>query len=82
MARYRDFFGLCEGFTGYADFFLLQGLAANDCSLVTVFPPFDDFKTPAVANDVNLPQPPAPLVPTRESLAHQLRLSNHKRRRP
>jgi hypothetical protein len=53
LARYRDFFALFETFTGYADFFLLQDLATHDCSAVTVFPPFDDFKTPAVANDVD-----------------------------
>jgi hypothetical protein len=53
LARYRDFFALFESFAGYADFFVLPDLATNDCSAVTVFPPFDDFKPPAVANDVD-----------------------------
>ncbi len=53
LARYRNFFGLFETFSGYVDFFLLQDLVTDDCSAVTVFPPFDDFKIPSVPKDVD-----------------------------
>ena len=51
LARYRDFFALFESFIGYVDFFLLQDLVSEDCSAVTFFMPFDDFKTPSVPKD-------------------------------
>ena len=51
LARYRDFFALFEDFRGYVDFFLLQDLVTDDCSAVTFFMPFDDFKTPSVPKD-------------------------------
>ena len=51
LARYRDFFALFENFSGYVDFFLLQDLVTDDCSAVTFFMPFDDFKTPSVPKD-------------------------------
>jgi hypothetical protein len=53
LVRYRDFFALFENFSGYVDFFPVQDLVSEDCSAVTVFPPFDDFKTPSVPNDVD-----------------------------
>ena len=52
LARDRDFFALFADFSGYVDFFLLQDLVADDCSAVDVFPPFDDFRTPAMPKDV------------------------------
>ena len=51
LERYRDFFALFESFSGYVDFFLLQDLVTDDCSAVTFFMPFDDFKTPSVPKD-------------------------------
>jgi Family of unknown function (DUF6994) len=51
LARYHDFFALFESFSGYVDFFLLTDLVSDDCSAVTFFMPFDDFKTHSVPND-------------------------------
>jgi len=52
FSRYSDFFALFESFTGYVDFFLLQDLVTEDGS-VSVFPPFDDFKTRSVPKDLD-----------------------------
>jgi Family of unknown function (DUF6994) len=52
LARYSAFFALFKNFRGYVDFFLLQDLVTDGCSAVTIFPPFDDFKTPSVPKDV------------------------------
>lgn len=49
----RDFFALFEDFSGYADFFPPHDLATDDCSAVTICPPFGDFKTPSVPKDVD-----------------------------
>lgn len=51
LARYHDFFALFETFSGYVHFFLLQDLVTDDCSAVTFFMPFDDFKTPSLPGD-------------------------------
>ena len=42
LARYADFFGLFEDFSGYVDFFHLQDLV-EDASTVKFFTPFADF---------------------------------------
>jgi hypothetical protein len=52
LTRYHNFFALFENFSGYVDFFLLEDLVTDDCSAVTIFPPFDDFKTPSVPKDI------------------------------
>lgn len=52
LARYHDFFALFENFRGYVDFFLLQDLVTDDGSAVTMFPPFDGFKTRSVPKDI------------------------------
>ena len=51
LARYRNFFTLFDDFSGYVDFFLLQDLVTDECSAVTFFMPFDDFKSPSVPKD-------------------------------
>jgi hypothetical protein len=51
LTRYHNFFALFDNFSDYVDFFLLQDLVTNDCS-VTIFPPFDDFKTRSVPKDI------------------------------
>ena len=51
LARYRDFFGLFEDFSGYVEFFMLQDLVTKDCSAVKFFMPFDDFTSPSVPRD-------------------------------
>jgi hypothetical protein len=51
LATYHDFFALFESVSGYVDFFLLQDLVTDDCSAVTFFMPFNDFKTPSVPQD-------------------------------
>jgi uncharacterized protein DUF6994 len=51
LARYSDFFALFKSFRRYVDFFLLQDLVTDDCSAVTFFMPFDDFKTSSVPKD-------------------------------
>jgi hypothetical protein len=51
LARYSAFFALFKHFRGYVDFFLLQDLVTDDCSAVTFFMPFDDFKTSSVPKD-------------------------------
>jgi hypothetical protein len=53
LARYRNFFALFENFSGYVSFFLLQDLVTDDCSTVTFFMPFDDFKTPTMPTDAD-----------------------------
>jgi len=45
LARYADFFGLFGDFRGYVEFFLLQDLVSEDCSVVRFFMPFQDFNT-------------------------------------
>lgn len=52
LDRYRSFFGLFGSFKGYVEFFLLQDLVSSDYSSVKVFPPFDNFKSSAVPNDL------------------------------
>jgi hypothetical protein len=52
FTRYRDFFALFVDFRGFVDFFLLQDIVNDDCSTVTFFMPFDDFKTPSVPRDL------------------------------
>jgi Family of unknown function (DUF6994) len=51
LARYRDFFALFEDFQGYVEFFMLQDMVDDDCSVVRFFMPFDDFNTPSVPKD-------------------------------
>jgi hypothetical protein len=51
LTRYGAFFALFESFSGYVEHFLLQDLIAPNGS-VTLFPPFDDFKTHGVPQDV------------------------------
>jgi hypothetical protein len=53
LARYRNFFTLFDDFRGYVDFFLLQDLVTDECSAVTYFMPFNDFKTTSVPKDGN-----------------------------
>ena len=45
LERYADFFNLFEDFRGYVEFFLLQDLVTEDCSVVRFFMPFQDFNT-------------------------------------
>ena len=52
FARYGNFFALFDDFCGYVDFFLLQDLVTTDYKAVKFLLPFDDFKTPAVPQDV------------------------------
>lgn len=51
LSRYADFFALFGDFRGYVNFFLLEDLVTDDCS-VTFFMPFDDFRSPSVPKDV------------------------------
>jgi hypothetical protein len=53
LMRYRDFFALFRDFAGYVDFFLLQDLVGEDGDTVEFFTAFDDFKTPAIPQDVD-----------------------------
>lgn len=43
LARYMEFFQLFGNFRGYIDFFLLQDLVTDDCSVVRFFAPFKGF---------------------------------------
>jgi hypothetical protein len=52
LARYADFFRLFGDFRGYVDFFLLQDLVTGAGQGVRFFMAFDDFRTPAVPQDV------------------------------
>jgi hypothetical protein len=45
LERYATFFGLFRDFRGYVEFFLLQDLVTDDCSVVKFFTPFEDFRT-------------------------------------
>jgi hypothetical protein len=53
LARYRDFFAAFEDFRGYVDFWLLQDMVTNDCSAVRFLAPFDEFKPPALPQDLH-----------------------------
>jgi Family of unknown function (DUF6994) len=52
FSRYRDFFALFVDFRGFINFFLLQDIVTEDCSSVTFFMPFGDFKQPAAPGDM------------------------------
>lgn len=52
LRRYQDFFNLFGNFREYVDFFLLQDLTSPDYAAVTFFLPFEDFRTPALPQDV------------------------------
>jgi hypothetical protein len=43
LARYADFFGLFDDFSGYVDFFRLQDLVNEATSAIKFFMPFEDF---------------------------------------
>jgi hypothetical protein len=51
LSRYADFFALFGDFRGYVNFFMLEDLVTNDCS-VKFFLPFDDFRPPSAPKDV------------------------------
>ena len=53
LSRYADFFELFDDFHGYVRFFLLDDLVTDDCS-VKFFMPFDNFRPPSVAKDVDM----------------------------
>ena len=53
LARYGDFFAAFENFRGYVDFWLLQDMVTDDYSAVRFFAPFDDFKLPAIPQDLD-----------------------------
>ena len=53
LARYRDFFAAFEDFRGYVDFWLLQDMVTDDYSAVRFFTPFEDFKPPAIPQDLD-----------------------------
>ncbi len=53
LARYTDFFELFDNIRGYVDFFLLQDLMTDDYLSVKFFMPFDNFKPPAVPQDID-----------------------------
>jgi len=53
LARYRDFFAAFEDFRGYVDFWLLQDMVTDDYSAVRFFTPFDEFKAPAIPQDLH-----------------------------
>jgi hypothetical protein len=72
LARYPAFFGLFGDFRGYVEFFLLQDLVNGDASEVAVFPPFDDFKGPAVPQDLTTYQR------YRERASHFVRARNRR----
>ena len=50
LVRYRDFFNLFEDFRGYVEFFLLQGMVAENFTCVKFFMPFDGFALPIPAS--------------------------------
>ncbi len=52
LGRYHDFFALFGNFREYVDFFVLQDLTARDCAAVNFFLPFDEFRTPALPQNV------------------------------
>lgn len=52
LARYRSFFDLFGDFRGYVDFFLLQDLMIDGCSVVDFFLPFDDFNLSTLPTDL------------------------------
>jgi hypothetical protein len=43
LARYADFFGLFDDFSGYVDFFRLQALVNEATSAIKFFMPFENF---------------------------------------
>lgn len=53
FTRYAPFFAMFGDFRGYVEFFLLQDLVSNDCSIVNMFAPFRDFETPPIPNDID-----------------------------
>jgi hypothetical protein len=54
FARYGGFFALFDDFRGYMDFSLLQDLVTtSDYRAVKFLLPFDDFRTPAVPQDID-----------------------------
>src|SRR4051794_4220370 len=53
LARYRQFFAAFEDFRGYVDFWLLQDMVTDDYSAVRFFTPFDEFKPPAIPQDLH-----------------------------
>lgn len=52
LDRYSDFFALFGDFAGYVEHFLLQDLVNEGGSTLNFFMPFDDFKAPAVPQDL------------------------------
>jgi hypothetical protein len=52
LNRYADFFGLFDTFKGYVEFFLLQDLVSEDYSEIKFLTAFNDFKTPAVPQNL------------------------------
>lgn len=53
LQRYSSFFCLFGTFRGYVNFFLLQDLVLDDYSSVKFYLPFDNFKRPALPQDVD-----------------------------
>ena len=53
LARYTAFFELFDNMRGYVDFFLLQDLMTDDYLSVKFFMAFDNFKLPAVPQDID-----------------------------
>ena len=54
LARYRDFFAAFEDFRGYVDFWLLQDMVTDHYSAVRFCSPFDEFKPPAIPQDLHI----------------------------
>jgi hypothetical protein len=51
LSRYANFFALFREFRGYVSFFLLEDLITSEGD-VKFFTPFDNFKSPAIPQDV------------------------------
>lgn len=52
LARYANFFRLFGDFKGYVEFFLLQDLLSDDCSVVRFFTPFQGFGSSPVPDSL------------------------------
>jgi len=53
LGRYAAFFAAFEDFHSYVDFWLLQDMVTDDYSAARFFTPFNDFKTPAIPQDLD-----------------------------
>ena len=52
LTRYDRYFELFVDFRGYVEFFLLQDLVSDDCSMVRFFTPFEEFRPWPLPNSV------------------------------